>query len=269
MRAGCGCWRRAEIGAAELCWVCCDAGCAPARGAGAYGERNQRISLNLRAVGRICGSQARMPRDPGMRLEHRGLPETMGAVEESLPLAVLDFVGIEYGESAHSAIDGAIRIAQAVGASGLPALLGLRAPQHDRAWPAVRPEILTAHVGALTERIRVGAAGIMLPNHAAAEGRRDVPDPAGHVPGPYRSRAGPGPGHRSAHGPRPAAWHRHRPRRRVSAAGRPSCWPSSVTVSRRAPVPATRRRAGGRGAAAAFHARLESLRAEASPRSTE
>src|SRR5690348_18473768 len=28
------------------------------------------------------------------------------------------------------------------------------------------PEILTAHLGAKTERIRVGAAGIMLPNHA-------------------------------------------------------------------------------------------------------
>ena len=29
------------------------------------------------------------------------------------------------------------------------------------------PELLTAHVGAHTSRIRVGAAGIMLPNHAA------------------------------------------------------------------------------------------------------
>jgi len=28
------------------------------------------------------------------------------------------------------------------------------------------PELLTAHVGAHTSRIRVGAAGIMLPNHA-------------------------------------------------------------------------------------------------------
>src|SRR2546427_5967457 len=28
------------------------------------------------------------------------------------------------------------------------------------------PELLTAHVGARTSRIRVGAAGIMLPNHA-------------------------------------------------------------------------------------------------------
>ena len=28
------------------------------------------------------------------------------------------------------------------------------------------PELLTAHIGAQTDRIRVGAAGIMLPNHA-------------------------------------------------------------------------------------------------------
>ena len=53
-------------------------------------------------------------RDPGMRLEHRGLPEAIGALEESLPLAVLDFVGIEYGESAAASVAGAVRIAQAV-----------------------------------------------------------------------------------------------------------------------------------------------------------
>jgi luciferase family oxidoreductase group 1 len=82
-----------------------------------------------------------------------------------VPLAVLDFVGIEYGESASAAIAGAVGIAQAVEAAG-----------YRRYWVSEHhnmtslacsaPELLTAHVGAHTSRIRVGAAGIMLPNHA-------------------------------------------------------------------------------------------------------
>jgi luciferase family oxidoreductase group 1 len=82
-----------------------------------------------------------------------------------LPLAVLDFVGIEYGESASAAIAGAVGIAQAVEEAG-----------YRRYWVSEHhnmtslacsaPELLTAHVGAHTSRIRVGAAGIMLPNHA-------------------------------------------------------------------------------------------------------
>jgi luciferase family oxidoreductase group 1 len=89
----------------------------------------------------------------------------MDVVEESLPLAVLDFVGIEHGESASASVAGAVGIAQAVEAAG-----------YRRYWVSEHhnmtslacsaPELLTAHVGARTSRIRVGAAGIMLPNHA-------------------------------------------------------------------------------------------------------
>jgi luciferase family oxidoreductase group 1 len=81
-------------------------------------------------------------------------------------LSVLDFVGIEYGESATASIAGAVGIAQSVEAAG-----------YRRYWVSEHhnmtslacsaPELLTAHVGARTSRIRVGAAGIMLPNHAA------------------------------------------------------------------------------------------------------
>ncbi|HEY2075324.1 MAG TPA: hypothetical protein VGH53_03215, partial [Streptosporangiaceae bacterium] len=39
-------------------------------------------------------------------------------METSLPLAVLDFVGIEHGESAASALAGAVSIAQAVETAG-------------------------------------------------------------------------------------------------------------------------------------------------------
>jgi luciferase family oxidoreductase group 1 len=90
----------------------------------------------------------------------------MSDVGEALPLAVLDFVGIEYGESAAASVAGAVGIARAVEAAG-----------YRRYWVSEHhnmtslacsaPELLTAHVGAHTSRIRVGAAGIMLPNHAA------------------------------------------------------------------------------------------------------
>ena len=89
----------------------------------------------------------------------------MDVVTESLPLAVLDFVGIEHGEVPSASIAGAVRIAQAAEAAG-----------YRRYWVSEHhnmtslacsaPELLTAHIGAHTSRIRVGAAGIMLPNHA-------------------------------------------------------------------------------------------------------
>jgi len=89
----------------------------------------------------------------------------MDIIDGSLPLAVLDFVGIEHGETASASIAGAVGIAQAVEAAG-----------YRRYWVSEHhnmtslacsaPELLTAHVGAHTSRIRVGAAGIMLPNHA-------------------------------------------------------------------------------------------------------
>jgi luciferase family oxidoreductase group 1 len=100
-----------------------------------------------------------------MRLGGVAFELMMDVMEESLPLAVLDFVGIEYGEGAVASVAGAVGIAQAVEAAG-----------YRRYWVSEHhnmtslacsaPELLTAHVGARTSRIRVGAAGIMLPNHA-------------------------------------------------------------------------------------------------------
>src|ERR1700727_979751 len=94
------------------------------------------------------------------------ISEPQSPISEPLPLAVLDLVGIEYGEDAAASLAGAVGIAQAVEAAG-----------YQRYWVSEHhnmtslacsaPELLTAHVGAHTSRIRVGAAGIMLPNHAA------------------------------------------------------------------------------------------------------
>ena len=100
--------------------------------------------------------------DPDPRPE-RGAPPVTD--QPSLPLSVLDFVGIEYGEPASAAIAGAVDVAQAVEGAGYRRYwVSEHHNMHSLACSA--PELLTAHIGARTERIRVGAAGIMLPNHA-------------------------------------------------------------------------------------------------------
>ncbi len=83
----------------------------------------------------------------------------------TLPLAVLDFVGVEHGESPSASIAGATEVARAVEQAG-----------YRRYWVSEHhnmtslacsaPEILVAHLLGATRTIRVGAAGIMLPNHA-------------------------------------------------------------------------------------------------------
>lgn len=88
------------------------------------------------------------------------------AMNDTLPLAVLDFVGIEYGESPAESVAGAVRIAQAVEDAGYRRYWV--SEHHNMANLACSaPELLIAHVGAQTSSIRVGAAGIMLPNHSS------------------------------------------------------------------------------------------------------
>jgi luciferase family oxidoreductase group 1 len=84
----------------------------------------------------------------------------------TLPLAVLDFVGIEYGEKAAAALAGAVSVAQALEAAGYRRYW-ISEHHNMKTLACSAPELLIAHVGAFTSRIRVGAAGIMLPNHAA------------------------------------------------------------------------------------------------------
>jgi luciferase family oxidoreductase group 1 len=87
-------------------------------------------------------------------------------VTDTLPLAVLDFVGIEYGEGAHDSLQGAIGIAQAVEQAGYRRYW-ISEHHNMRSLACSAPEILTAAIAARTETIRVGAAGIMLPNHSS------------------------------------------------------------------------------------------------------
>ena len=84
---------------------------------------------------------------------------------ETLPLAVLDFVGIEFGEAAHDSIAGAADIARAVEDAGYRRYW-VSEHHNMRSLACSAPEILLAHLGARTSTIRIGAAGIMLPNHA-------------------------------------------------------------------------------------------------------
>jgi luciferase family oxidoreductase group 1 len=100
-----------------------------------------------------------------MRLWPGQLLPVMSTEQETLPLGVLDFVGIEYGESASASIAGAVRIAQAVEAAGYRRYW-VSEHHNMNSLACSAPELLTAHIGAQTDRIRVGAAGIMLPNHA-------------------------------------------------------------------------------------------------------
>jgi hypothetical protein len=95
-----------------------------------------------------------------MRLGGAALSLMMDVVGESLPLAVLDFVGIEHGESASASVAGAVGIAQAVEAAG-----------YRRYWVSEHhnmtslacsaPELLTAHVSRrrFPSRSPRGAAG--------------------------------------------------------------------------------------------------------------
>jgi luciferase family oxidoreductase group 1 len=93
-------------------------------------------------------------------------PDARDDIDDTLPLAVLDFVGIEYGESASSALAGAVSVAQALEAAGYRRYW---VSEHHNMYSLAcsAPELLIAHVGAFTSRIRIGAAGIMLPNHSS------------------------------------------------------------------------------------------------------
>ncbi|MCW2683312.1 MAG: putative Flavin-dependent oxidoreductase, F420-dependent methylene-tetrahydromethanopterin reductase, partial [Blastococcus sp.] len=82
-----------------------------------------------------------------------------------IPLSVLDLAPIARGETAGSSIAASVALAQAAEEHG-----------YQRVWyaehhnmPSIASSatsVLISHVGAHTKRIRLGAGGIMLPNHA-------------------------------------------------------------------------------------------------------
>jgi luciferase family oxidoreductase group 1 len=82
-----------------------------------------------------------------------------------VPLSVLDLAFVGEGEPVRDALAGCVRMAQRA------EQLGYRrvwyAEHHNTGSIASSaPAVLIAHVAAHTERIRLGAGGVMLPNHA-------------------------------------------------------------------------------------------------------
>jgi luciferase family oxidoreductase group 1 len=80
-------------------------------------------------------------------------------------LSVLDLVPLGEGGSSASALAASVELARAVEALGYRRLW--YAEHHNMPGIATTtPEILIAHVAHVTSRIRLGAGGVMLPNHA-------------------------------------------------------------------------------------------------------
>jgi luciferase family oxidoreductase group 1 len=82
-----------------------------------------------------------------------------------LPLSALDLVPLVEGGTSVAALRAAAELAQAVDRFGYTRLW--YAEHHNMPGIATTiPEILIAHVGSMTTRIRLGAGGVMLPNHS-------------------------------------------------------------------------------------------------------
>ncbi len=82
-----------------------------------------------------------------------------------LPLSILDLAFVAEGQSAREALAGTVTFAQRAEARGYTRLW--YAEHHNMPSSASSaPSVLIAHVAANTRTIRLGAGGIMLPNHA-------------------------------------------------------------------------------------------------------
>jgi luciferase family oxidoreductase group 1 len=82
-----------------------------------------------------------------------------------IPLSVLDLAPIARGETATSSIAGSVALAQRAEEQGY--IRVWYAEHHN--MPGIASSatsVLIAHVGANTEHIRLGAGGVMLPNHS-------------------------------------------------------------------------------------------------------
>jgi luciferase family oxidoreductase group 1 len=89
--------------------------------------------------------------------------EEVGA--KPLPLSALDLVPLVEGGTSVAALRAAAELAQAADRFGYTRLW--YAEHHNMPGIATTiPEILIAHVGSMTTRIRLGAGGVMLPNHS-------------------------------------------------------------------------------------------------------
>jgi len=83
----------------------------------------------------------------------------------TMPLSILDLAPVGAGESASSAIAASVALAQTAEEHGYQRVW--YAEHHNMAAiMSSATSVLISHVGAHTTRIRLGAGGIMLPNHS-------------------------------------------------------------------------------------------------------
>jgi luciferase family oxidoreductase group 1 len=86
-------------------------------------------------------------------------------VSRPLPLSILDLATIDRGATMRDALEGSVALAQRAEARGYRRVW--YAEHHNMASiGSSATSVLIAHVAAQTESIRIGAGGIMLPNHA-------------------------------------------------------------------------------------------------------
>ncbi|MCJ7672279.1 MAG: LLM class flavin-dependent oxidoreductase, partial [Acidimicrobiia bacterium] len=82
-----------------------------------------------------------------------------------VPLSILDLATIDRGATVRDALDGSVALAQRAEALGYRRVW--YAEHHNMASiGSSATSVLIAHVAAQTQSIRIGAGGIMLPNHA-------------------------------------------------------------------------------------------------------
>jgi len=87
------------------------------------------------------------------------------SVPPSVPLSILDLAIISRGETAADALEGSVALAQRAEQAGYTRVW--YAEHHNMASIASSAtSVLIAHVAAHTSTIRLGAGGVMLPNHA-------------------------------------------------------------------------------------------------------
>ena len=84
---------------------------------------------------------------------------------EPLPLSVLELATVGSGQSTTDALAATTRVAQTADRLGY-ARLWVAEHHNTPAVASTNPPVLIAHLAAVTERIRVGSGGVMLPNHA-------------------------------------------------------------------------------------------------------
>ena len=179
-----------------------------------------------------------------------------------IPFSVLDLAPITEGSDAGAGACATRSTSPACRAAGLSAATGWPSTTTCRASPARRRRCVIGHVAGGTSTIRVGAGGIMLPNHAPLVIAEQFGTLESLYPGPHRSRPRPRAGHRPAHRARAAP--RSRRRRRQIPAGRvelQALFRARRSRARRsAPCPARARTCrSGSSAPALFGAQLAAM----------